>query len=111
MPPRVDLGREENDFTVPEQIALRDVAIRQRFASTVLWLFVATNAFVMAALGILYWQDVTQLTAGRIAPGDRIIDARVVITLLGATTVQLGTVIYTISRAIFPGAMASPQQD
>lgn len=102
MPPVVGLRTVERDFTVPEQIALRDVAIRERFASTVLWLFVATNAFVMTALGILYWQDVTQLVAGRIAPADRIIDAHVVITLLGATTVQLGAVIYTLARAIFP---------
>ncbi len=87
--------------SVADRIALGDLAIRERFTNTVLWLFVATNAFVLTALGILYWQDVTQLSAGLIAPADRIIDARVVITLLGATTVQLGAVIYTMVRAIF----------
>ena len=100
--PSIGVRSEERLFSVPEQIALRDVAIRERFASTVLWLFVATNAFVLGALGILYWQDVVQLGAGRIAPDDRIVDARVVMTLLGATTVQLGAVIYTMARAIFP---------
>ncbi len=102
MPSIIGLRTIERDFTVPEQIALRDVAIRERFASTVLWLFVATNAFVLTALGLLYWQDIIHLDAGRIAPVDRIIDARVVMTLLGATTVQLGAVIYTMARAIFP---------
>jgi hypothetical protein len=31
------------------------------------------------------------------------VDQKVIMTVLGATTVQLGTVVYTITRAIFPG--------
>lgn len=50
--------------TVADRVALGDLRIRQRFASTVLWLFVVTNAFVLTALGILYWQDLIQLRAG-----------------------------------------------
>lgn len=56
---RVGLEAEEQRFAVPEQIALRDLAIREQFARTMLVLF-------------------------------------------GATTIQLGAVIDTIARAIFP---------
>lgn len=88
--------------TVADRIALGDLDIRQRFARTTLWLFVVTNLFVLAGLGIIFWQDGLQLTAGRIASGDRIVNAQVVMTMIGATTVQLGAVIYTMARAIFP---------
>lgn len=98
----VALGLEEQKFTVGEQIALRDLGIRERFAATMLRLFAVTNIFVSIALGLVFWMDHAQLAAGLIEPADRIIDTRVVITLLGATTVQLGAVIYTMAHAIFP---------
>ena len=88
--------------SVADRIALGDLAIRKRFAGTTLLLFVITNVFVLSGLGVLFWQDTVQLTAGRIGAGDRIVSAQVVMTLLGATTVQLGAVIYTMARAIFP---------
>lgn len=97
------LDSEINGFvSVADRIALRDLGIRERFAGTMLVLFVATNAFVLAALGVLFWFDHQQLAAGLVSAADRIVDTRVVIALLGATTVQLGAVIYTMSRAIFP---------
>ncbi len=87
---------------VADQVALGDLAIRTRFARTVMWLFAGANVFVMAGLGLVFWQDCVQLWAGAIKPEDRIIDGKVIMSLLGATTVQLGAVIYTITQAIFP---------
>lgn len=99
----VPLGHEIDAFVpVADRIALGDLQIRTRFATTTLWLFIGTNAFVMAGLGIVFWQDATQLVAGRITAADRIVDAKVVMTLIGATTVQLGAVNYTMARATFP---------
>ncbi len=106
--PTTDLNVEVDKFVpVVDRIALGDLGIRERFAGTMLVLFVATNAFVLAALGVLFWFDHQQLAAGLIAPDERIVDTRVVIALLGATTVQLGAVIYTMSRAIFPLSLRS----
>lgn len=104
MAPRVDLKVEEQRFTVPEQIALRDVAIREQFARTMLVLFGTTNVFVLIALGIVFSYDTLELRAHLITASDRVVDARVVMALLGATTIQLGAVIYTMARAIFPNS-------
>lgn len=93
---------EELSFTVPEQIALRDTAIREQFARTMLILFGVTNVFVLIALGLVFAYDMLELRAGLITAGDRIVDTRVVMALLGATTVQLGAVVYIMARAIFP---------
>lgn len=101
---RVGLKAEEQRFTVPEQIALRDLAIREQFARTMLVLFGTTNVFVLIGLGILFSYDTMELRGGLIKATERVIDARVVMALLGATTVQLGVVIYTMARAIFPNS-------
>ena len=65
-------------------------------------LFAVSNVFVLFGLGIVFGLDCVQLQAKLIAPTQRIITGPVVMSLLGATTVQLGTVIFTIARAIFP---------
>ena len=102
-PRAVDLGSEIRTFeSVADKIALGDLDIRKRFARDIIALFIVTNIFVMMGLGVVFWQDCVQLAAHRISPSGRIIDGKVVMTLLGATTVQLGAVIYTIARAIFP---------
>jgi hypothetical protein len=41
-----------------------------------------------------------------IKPGDRIIDNRVVVTLIAAATVQVGTVAIIIARYLFPNQAA-----
>jgi hypothetical protein len=92
----------ETFLSVADQIALGDHEIRRRFAFYIIGLFVGANVFVMIGLGVAFWQDCVQMAAKLIKPSDRIIDSKVAMTLLGATTVQLGTVIYTITNAIFP---------
>ena len=90
------------DISVADRIALGDQDIRRQFALYIIGLFIGANIFVMIGLGVAYWQDCMQLAAKAIRPAERIIDGKVVMALLGATTVQLGTVIYTITNAIFP---------
>ena len=102
-PPPVSLNSEVSDFA--REVALGDLDIRRRFARDVITLFVVTNVFVMIGLAFAFWQDCVQLAAHRISAADRIIDGKVVMALLGATTVQLGAVIYTIARAVFPTTM------
>jgi hypothetical protein len=86
---------------VRREIAIGDQKIRRQFAFYVICLFIGANIFVLIGLGVAYWQDCTLLAEKLVKPDERIIDSKVVMTLLGATTVQLGTVIYTITRAIF----------
>jgi hypothetical protein len=86
---------------VRREVALGDQKIRRQFAFYVIWLFIGANILVLLGLGVAYWQDCAQISAKLIKPQERIVDSKVVMALLGATTVQLGTVIYTITRAIF----------
>ena len=107
-PSEVSLGEEVAAFRdVDAEVKRGDLDIRRRFARDVMLLFVATNVFVMAGLGWLALHESAALAAKTMTAADRIVDAGVVMTLLGATTVQLGTVIYTIARAIFPSSPGS----
>jgi hypothetical protein len=98
----VGLNKEIAKFSTTEQIALGDLEIRKQFASKIVWLFVGSNIFVMLALGVGFWSDYSQLASKTIMQDHRIIDTKVIMTLIGATTVQLGAVIYTMTQAIFP---------
>ena len=98
------LSTEEELFSgsVDDQVALGDLGIRKDFAKNTMILFAISNVAVLIGLGIVIWLEAEQLAGGIIKPEQRIIDHRVIMALLGATTVQLGTVIFTIARAIFP---------
>ena len=98
----VSLNQEVDEFTTADRIAIGDLEIRKNFANRVMLLFAITNLGALVGLALVFWQDCAQLAAHLTKPTDRIIDAKVIMALLGATTVQLGTVIYTITRAIFP---------
>jgi len=87
---------------VDDEVKRGDLEIRRIFAHNVMILFALTNVFVMLGLGWLAAHETAAIAAKTMVSSDRIIDSKVVMTLLAATTVQLGTVIYTIARAIFP---------
>ena len=90
--------------TTDDQVALGDLEIRKTFARSVIGLFVVANVLVLIGLGAVFSVDCLQIAAKQIAPDQRIVNSSVIIALLGATTVQLGAVVLTIARAIFPGA-------
>ena len=107
VPSPVSLNHEVREFrSTADTIAIGDLSIRKNFADRVMVLFAIANVGVLIGLGFIFWQDCSQLAAGHIRPADRIIDGQVIMALLGATTIQLGTVIYTITRAIFPTGAA-----
>jgi hypothetical protein len=89
---------------VEDEVKRGDLEIRRLFARNVMILFAMTNVFVMAGLGWLAVGESHAIAGKTLAAADRIIDSEVVMALLAATTVQLGTVIYTIARAIFPSS-------
>ena len=102
-----NLGDEVQSFrSVNDQIALGDLGIRKDFARNTMILFAISNVAVLIGLGILIGLESSQLADEIIMPEQRIVDHRVIMALLGATTVQLGTVIFTIARAIFPTGSA-----
>lgn len=106
-PQPVSLAGEVKTFaSAADQVALGNLEIRRRFADRVMWLFAGSNIFVLAGLAWVFHQDSVQLAAKLVLPAQRVIDGKVVMALLGATTVQLGTVVLTITKAVFPAKPA-----
>ncbi|HEY1751836.1 MAG TPA: hypothetical protein VGG29_11260 [Caulobacteraceae bacterium] len=104
----VSIDQEVATFrSAADQVALGDLSIRRDFARNVMILFGVANVFVLFALTGAFVMDCIQLWAGKIGPTQRVVSGQVVMALLGATTVQLGTVVYTITRAIFPSGSAT----
>jgi hypothetical protein len=99
----ISLNAEEKTFvSADDQVALGDLAIRKSFARNIIWLFTGVNVIVLIGVGLIFNADCQQISARQIAPAQRIISSHVVMALIGATTVQLGTVVLTIAQAIFP---------
>jgi len=87
--------------TVQDQIALSDADIRRRVAVWIMWLFGAVNVITMLFIFVLFCFDQSDLSAKELGPGDRIVNAEVLMSLLGATTVQLGTIALIMARYLF----------
>ena len=103
---------EREGLSVAELIALRDADLRQWMANYVLPAFKWANGLTLAALGLLVILDEANLYVDLIDPSDRIINHQVIMALLGATTVQLGSIAVIIARYLFPTgpAPAQPRQ-
>jgi hypothetical protein len=63
----------------------------------------------LAALGLLVVLDEVNMALHLVAQGDRIITNQVIMTLLGATTVQVGVIAAIIARYLFPGRPPDPK--
>ena len=90
-------------YSVDEQIALRDADLRQTMANRIVRAFTLANVVVLAAVGVLVVLDEINIAAHLVSPTERIITSQVFMALLGATTVQVGTIAAIIARYLFPG--------
>jgi len=79
---------------VDEYIALNDSKLRENLANRLTRLFVGSNTVVLVLIIVLFVSDLCR--------GTDIIDTKVVMTLIGATTVQLGTMMVSMSAYLFP---------
>jgi hypothetical protein len=71
--------------------------------------FIQANYVTLAALGLLVVLDEVNMALHLVAQGDRIITNQVIMTLLGATTVQVGVIAAIIARYLFPGRPPDPK--
>ena len=106
---------DESGLTVDQRIALGDAQVRQqvtqgnldmrqRMARGVRWTFGIANGVTLVGVAILACLDQWNMVHHTITTADRIIDQKVVMTLIGATTVQVGAIAYLIARYLFPAA-------
>ncbi|HXA23721.1 MAG TPA: hypothetical protein VNW90_15625 [Acetobacteraceae bacterium] len=100
----LDQEAERERLSVTDQIALRDADLRKSMSDTMLRIFRRANFVTLLALGALVILDECNIRHGLIQPNDRIIDHQVFIALLGATTVQVGTIAIIMAQYLFPGS-------
>ena len=115
----VDLGRAASDEvgqigqqTPPDrghELALREEARRDAAAELRRWLaekvvpsFLWANGAALLAIALLAAVDEVNICLHLITPADRIITGQVMMSLLGATTVQVGAIAAIIARSLFP---------
>lgn len=76
---------------------------RQRaVVNAVLWLFSTINLLVAILIGFGFGYDIFMLKNKMIIPEQRLINSTVILSILGATTIQLGSAFFLIARFYFP---------
>jgi hypothetical protein len=102
----VSLNAASSDLSVTDQIALQDADLRKWMADRIVPAFLKANGLTLAAVAVLVVLDEINIASHLIAPGDRIITEKVIMALLGATTVQVGAIAALIARYLFPSRPA-----
>ena len=76
--------------------------MRRDVAAHILRIFRISNFVVLSAVAVVLVSDWALIALGLQKPTERVIDAGVVKTLIGATTVQVGIIMISISAYLFP---------
>lgn len=93
---------EAMGLSVNDQVTLGEHELRIKMAQRLLSVFLLANAVVFLGLAVFFGFDVTLVREGSVQPSERLVTAEVVMTVVGATTVQLGAIMFTIARYLFP---------
>jgi hypothetical protein len=95
------LKKQFRGLAAKTQLDFWDAIIRRNIAYSIMGLFAVVNLATLAFVYGLLRVDQADLVGKLIGPGDRVVNASVVMTLLGATTVQLGTAMLIMARFVF----------
>lgn len=93
---------ERERVSVQDQVLQQDADLRRWTATRIVWTFIGGNVVTLGALAALVWLDEANVRNHVITADQRIITEHVIMTLLGATTVQVGTIAAIIARYLFP---------
>jgi hypothetical protein len=66
-----------------------------------MWVFGTVNLVTIAFIFWLAFADQAEIAAKLVPPPDRVVSRQVTMSLLGATTVQLGTIALIMARYVF----------
>ncbi|MCW8091594.1 hypothetical protein [Alteromonas sp. ASW11-130] len=94
------IKRVEREAAV--EILRNEAELRKNAAEDILNLFRKANLFVLGFLIILLIVDISLIYAGEASVEDRIVNEKVVMSLIGATVIQLGTIMISLSKYLFP---------
>jgi len=91
----------EPNGTLAERIALSDARVRQHVSYAIAAAFLAANFLTLAGVAYIFETDNANIIAKIIAPEYHVINANVVMTVVGGTTVQLGALALTMGRYLY----------
>ncbi len=101
----VPLTAFEGSVSVAEQIALTDAKVRQHISYAIAGAFVVANVLTLAGVAYVFHEDNANIIAHVMTAQDRVITPRVVMAIVGGTTIQLGALTLTMGRYLYPGAL------
>jgi hypothetical protein len=105
-PPKVTSVQEHllvEELRIKDENAEAERELRKSAADRVINIFLISNLAILAAVILASACDYLLIFKGISRSDDRLISGKVILALVGATTVQLGTVMLTIYRYLFPG--------
>lgn len=100
----VSLEKEAERFglSVDDQIKLGDQDLRKWMTVGFVLAVIVGDVITLGALAWLGHLDQINIEHKLISPGERVITEHVIMSLLGATTVQVGAIAAIIARYLFP---------
>jgi hypothetical protein len=75
--------------------------VRWDISKDVMHLFKLSNLFVLVGVGVIFFIDTILMFFGYNHAADRLIDSKVIMTLIGATAVQLGSIAILMARSLY----------
>lgn len=90
------------DVSVQDRIALSDARLRGAVAIAIVVTFVIANGIVLAGVWLMFGQEMSALQNKAYAASDRVVTSALLMTLVGATTVQLGALTILMGKYLFP---------
>jgi len=88
--------------SVQDRIALSDARLRGAVAIAIVVTFVIANGIVLAGVWLMFGQEMSALQNKVYAASDRVVTSALLMTLVGATTVQLGALTILMGKYLFP---------
>ncbi len=89
-------------LTAPFDREKEEFRLKKDFALQIMRVFLWANGVVLILIAVSLVADWYFLGCGLIEPEERLVSENVLMTLLGATTVQVGAIVVTITNHLFP---------
>jgi hypothetical protein len=96
------ISRVAGQISVQDRIALSDAKLRGGVAIAIVVTFMIANGIVLAGVWLMFHQEMIALQNKVYAASDRVITGSLLMTLVGATTVQLGALTILTGKYLFP---------
>jgi hypothetical protein len=89
-------------LSVQEKIDLAELELRSEIARNIIRQFVRVNLWVLSIVAVVFLIDTLFTYLKLMEAKDRIVDSKVVMAIIGATTVQFGAIAFAVSQWLFP---------